>query len=287
MDKVVKIVYCSDMHLELNPYKQIDMPDGDYLFLAGDITSAGVLQPHKTDANSRKAKARFVKFLETTKKFKHVYYVMGNHEHYDSIFTETKSTLAKFISQYSDNFTILDNDIASLDSDTLVLGCTFWTDFNNHNPIDMHACEFGMNDYRWIDRKDNIDLTYEERHSGKPIRSQNKITAEYIYQEHMMSKNFINKMCELNHDKKIILLTHHPLTYQGLNKQHSGNGLDPAFASNCDDIFHYHENISHAIFGHTHVVKEFAINNTMLYSNACGYSMEPMWKQFQYKVLEL
>jgi 3',5'-cyclic AMP phosphodiesterase CpdA len=270
----MKVVYGSDIHLEHNPLNMgLEFPDGDVLVLPGDIVSAGNLLANKNDAKSRSVKKQFIQFIKKTKKYKKVIYVMGNHEHYDSIFSETVEILNNFVKEHSDNWVILDNDFVIID-DVIFIGSTFWTNFNNYNLSDMITIQLGMPDYKFVwKNKDN------------------KIDTEFIYSENQKSMIFLNSLLAHfraeDNKKQIVLITHHPLTNDGSGSM-MGNSMNGAFYSNLESLL-YDSLISYYIFGHTHIRKEFSIDKTKCLTNGCGYySVEHfLWKSFKFKVLDI
>ena len=266
----MRIVYGSDLHLELNPYKQnLTIPDGDVLILAGDIMSASSIQKWKNDARSRKTKLHVSTFTEQTRKFKNVLYVMGNHEHYGCVFSQTINILKKYLIENNLNWKIMEDNIVDIDG-KLFIGSTFWTDFNKHNFTDMLTAQNGMNDYYWIYK----DLT-------------TPIIPDIIYETNQNSIQFLETVCRENKDLETILITHHPLSHQGVNRMHSGNSLDSAFASNLETIYEKYPQITHHFHGHTHIIKEYEIYDTKIYSNACGYEHEKIYNSFEWKIIDI
>lgn len=272
----MKLIYGSDIHLEHNPLNMgLEFPDGDILILPGDIVSAGHLFSHMNDAKSRSVKKQFTQFIKKTKKYKKVLYVMGNHEHYDCIFSETANVLTSFINEITDNWVLLDNDYLIID-DVNFIGSTIWTNFNNYNISDMIAVQLGMPDYKWIWKNKN-----------------DRITTDFIYSEHCRANSFLKLILHefgtsKNKDNKNVLITHHPLINDGSGSM-MGDGMDSAFFSNLPDLF-YDESIEHYFFGHTHIRKEFEVYNTKCHTNGCGYrnyGEHLLWQSFKFKTVEL
>ena len=90
----MKIQLASDVHLEFGPIS-LDNHGADVLVLSGDICVAADLM----DVNNEDVLDRFDRsttihkfFQECCARFKHVIYIMGNHEHYHGDFATTFNT---------------------------------------------------------------------------------------------------------------------------------------------------------------------------------------------------
>ena len=91
----------------------------------------------------------FRNFLkQASQLFKHVVYVMGNHEFYGGRFFGSILHLQEELEPF-ENIYLLENNAKELDG-VLFLGATFWTDFNKHDPISMYDAGLFMNDYKSI-----------------------------------------------------------------------------------------------------------------------------------------
>ena len=270
----MKISYVSDIHMEfLNPPDFSQESGGDVLLLVGDITTAAMLRSHRTDADARKHSKHLAKFKkDLIDKYDAVYMVMGNHEHYNSIFKNTKQELIEGFTRHDlTKIRILDNDTVKLYDWTLV-GATLWTDFNRADPYSMYMVEKGMNDFRLIGKEDVSDMNYFNRTSNR------KIDAQFILHEHQTSLAYIYDVVKSNN--KVIVMTHHAPTSLSLNTEHSGNYLDHAYFSNLSDIILDNPSIKYWICGHSHIQKEYEVGVCKVLSNCRGYYMEKCSKTF-------
>jgi Icc-related predicted phosphoesterase len=270
----MKISYVSDIHMEfLNPPDFSQESGGDVLLLVGDITTAAMLRSHRTDADARKHSKYLAKFKkDLIDKYDAVYMVMGNHEHYNSIFKNTKQELIEGFTRHNlTKIRILDNDTVKLYDWTLV-GATLWTDFNRADPYSMYMVEKGMNDFRLIGKEDVSDMNYFNRTSNR------KIDAQFILHEHQTSLAYIYDVVKSN--DKVIVMTHHAPTSLSLNTEHSGNFLDHAYFSNLSDIILDNPSIKYWICGHSHIQKEYEVGVCKVLSNCRGYYMEKCSKTF-------
>jgi Icc-related predicted phosphoesterase len=270
----MKISYLSDVHLEF-----LNWPDfsketgGDVLLLAGDITTAAMFRPHRTDSDAKKHSKYLKKFkTDLIDKYDAVYMVMGNHEHYNSIFKNTKQDLIDGFARHDLNkIRILDNDSVKIGDWTLV-GATLWTDFNHADPFTMFTVEKGMNDYRLIGKEDVSDMNYFNRTSNR------KIDAQFILEQHQTSLSYIYEVAKEN--DKVIVMTHHAPTSKSLNTDHSGNSLDYAYFSNLSDLILDRESIKFWIHGHTHMTVDYDVGQCRVLSNQRGYYIEKSAKLF-------
>ena len=270
----MKISYLSDIHLEF-----INWPDfsketgGDVLLLAGDITTAAMVRPHRTDADARKHSKYLNKFkTDLIDKYDAVYMVMGNHEHYNSIFKNTKQDLLDGFARHDlTKIRILDNDSVKI-GDWTLFGATLWTDFNRADPFTMYVVEKGMNDYKLIGKEDVSDMNYFNRTSNR------KIDAQFILNEHQTSLSYLYQVAKEN--DKVIVMTHHASTSKSLNTDHSGNSLDHAYFSNLSDLILDTESIKYWICGHSHNQTEYDVGQCKVLMNCRGYYMEKCAKTF-------
>ena len=270
----MKISYVSDLHFEF-----LNWPDfsqeygGDVLLLAGDITTAAMIRSHRTDADARKHSKYLTKFKkDLIDKYDAVYMVMGNHEHYNSIFKNTKQDLIDGFARHDlSKIRILDNDTVKLNDWTLV-GATLWTDFNRADPFTMFTVEKGMNDFRLIGKEDISDMNYFNRISNR------KIDAQFILEQHQTSLAYIYDVVKSN--DKVIVMTHHAPTSKSVNIDHSGNFLDYAYFSVLSDIILDNPSIKYYIHGHTHMNVDYMVGDCRVLANQRGYHFEKSAKYF-------
>lgn len=86
------------------------------MLLCGDITTGNILRLIRTDAESKSQKKFFMKHIKPLcEKYKHVYYIMGNHEHYGSNFLETYTYLQEAFQEMKLPIVIFDNTYTDFD----------------------------------------------------------------------------------------------------------------------------------------------------------------------------
>ena len=270
----MKISYVSDLHFEFLNWPDFSQESGgDVLLLAGDITTAAMIRSYRTDADAKKHSKYLTKFKkDLIDKYDAVYMVMGNHEHYNSIFKNTKQDLIDGFARHDlTKIRILDNDTVKLNDWTLV-GATLWTDFNRADPFTMFTVEKGMNDYKMIGKEDVSDMNYFNRTSNR------KIDAQFILDQHQTSLAYIYDVVKNN--DKVIVMTHHAPTSLSVNTEHSGNFLDYAYFSNLSDIILDNPSIKYYIHGHTHMSVDYMVGDCRVLANQRGYYFEKSAKLF-------
>lgn len=275
----MKVSYVSDLHLEFGNYPDILANDsgGDVLILAGDITVTTYLRKDRTDKDSTKNKARIKRLADDLfSKYDRVLYVMGNHEHYGSIYKRTYKNLREGLDELGliEKVTILEDDHTVIDGVPFV-GATLWSDFFNADPSAMYIAEKGMNDFHVIGSLDVDDINYFNKNDSR------RITPEFILSVHKQSREYFDYIAKFYEKKDVVVISHHAPTYQSLNKIHSGNSLDGAYASNLSEFILDRPNIKYWIHGHCHMNTDYMVGNCRVLSNQRGYPSEESFNTFQ------
>jgi predicted phosphohydrolase len=251
----MKLHVLSDLHLEFSP---LDLSGGDTLLLAGDICVAAYLKESRTERTAMKHKdacAQF--FFEECAKYKKVYMIAGNHEHYSGVFDETIGILREYLKD--SNVQVLDNETVDL-GDWCLVGGTLWTDFNINDFFAKSKAKVGMNDFHLVKKKrENDDLT--------PFSPDDTVV------EHELT---LTKLQEVlyNRDlmyKPLIVMTHHCPTYQSIHPKYEGSILNYAYASDLSNLILTNPNIKYWIHGHTHDSFDYIVDQCRVIANPRGY----------------
>jgi len=284
----MKLCIASDLHLEIGGFpasmvQQFAQP-ADVLILAGDITCARYLDRKRTDKESRSGRKNFDNLIKTFANFRHVLYVVGNHEHYGSVFSSTVPALKLYLQ--GTNATVLDNDMITIDNTTFI-GSTLWTNYRNGNPLEMLAAEQGMNDFRQIQLVEMTKIPYVNRKSASFARQQGRITAQSILTEHHKSLTFIQSTLAATRERRAVVITHHAPSFQSQDFINRGSALAASFCSALDDVVAT-DNIDLWIHGHTHDNVDYKIGQTRVIANHRGYAgYEQVAKTFKPLYLEI
>jgi predicted phosphodiesterase len=246
----MRVHFMSDLHLEFGRHT-IDLPTGDVLVLAGDVTVAHSLDATRDDMRSRKTQTRTREFFDHARSnFDHVIYVAGNHEHYHGDIKTTGDILSEHVSSGCVRF--VENEAVEVDGVTF-LCCTLWSDMCKRDPTSLKQVNRGLQDFSLI-------ASGEERFSA--------LQAADV---HDASVSWLRRELNTRQDRPAIIVTHHAPSLQGLAPGFSHNGLDGGFASDLEHIAIEHPNIHSWIFGHTHVRKSFTVGQTIFRANCAGY----------------
>jgi len=243
----MKIKILSDLHLEHYSACQVfpNIGRGDVLILAGDILTAKAL---KTNGYLHLVYERFLN--DCAWNYKHVLYVMGNHEFYGYNYEGTLKTIKENLPA---NFHLLENDTFQIQNWNFI-GMTLWTDFRNENPLEMMEAQQNINDYKMI----RIGSNYRKMNANDTLAFHKK-SKEYL----------LNQLQTLN--ENVFVISHHAPSYQSVAPQFKteANG---AYVSNLDNLILYHPQIKYWIHGHTHTPFDYLIGDCRVICNPGGYS---------------
>lgn len=242
----------SDLHMDFAKYKITPLPNDSesVLILAGDLGEGG----------SPRA------FVEReAPNFKHVIYVLGNHEFYRREYHEVIQYW-KDIEAQIDNLHVLHNETLELDG-ARFLGTTLWTDMNNANWHDMQAAKLVMRDY---DSVRIITDTCTKKHRYKDKLVGRTLTPEDTVAFHAEAMAFLDAELSKEFDGTTNVITHHSPSTSLLEDVYRDSKVNSAFHANCDRLFTQYD-IHNWFYGHTHHATQKVLGNTSVYSNPRGY----------------
>ncbi len=142
LNKVMKIQYASDLHIEfpeneaflkVNPIK----PIGDILVLAGDIVPLTVFDKYQD----------FFNYLSDN--FENTYWIAGNHEYY---YSDLANKRGVFHEKIKENVHFLNNSIVKYENIELLF-TTLWSKIS---PTNQWTIFNNMNDFRLIKHLDDL-----------------------------------------------------------------------------------------------------------------------------------
>lgn len=271
----MKFDLVSDCHIEIGGISELYWkPDAwkqgaDTLVMAGDMTSIDFLK-----GKSAKSGLGRELFVELSKMYKDVIWVMGNHEFYHNMYNfNVQNAKDLMIKIGASNIKVLERESIEIE-DAIFYGTTLWTDMDKGNPVTMNAIQSGMNDYAQIKM---VDEYLEWRYL---------VPADTVTLHKMMRRG-IEKFIETKSDKKKVLVTHHAPSYQSVPAEYRGHELNAAYASELFDVL-YDSDIKVAVHGHMHEPADYMINNTRVTSNPRGYyGLEASAYNFSVKTIEV
>lgn len=194
---------------------------------------------------------------ELSTKFKKVICLLGNHDYYN------KDIINNWIPNkelLNDNIIILNRNYYETD-DSVFIGCTLWSDFNNLDWFVIDNAKRNINDFYKIKINNN------------------KFTPNDAFDLHQLDKGFLKNTLELfkNTNKKIIVMTHFLPSFSLINEKWktADNPLNYYFSANCDDIINEYNNvINYWLYGHTHDHTNTPLGDIKFLCNPLGYPNE-------------
>lgn len=255
----MKIHLASDLHVEFGP---LELPGGDVLLLAGDVSEARYLK-HLNNCHPNSHALQVSQFwLNEITKYDRVYYVLGNHEYYNNKYWKVHDYLR---ANLPTNVELLENDTVALDDDTLLVGACMWTDCNKYDDLTMFHLRAMMSDYSAITYKHEIG-SYP---GGEHYR---KIRPEDTCAIHRRSLDYFRHVVKENRDKKIVCMTHHAPSFSSVNESYKHDTLmNGGYASDLSEFILDHDNIKYWFHGHMHDPVDYMIGDCRVLSNPRGY----------------
>lgn len=223
------------------------------LIVAGDLATA-----HKA--------GRIVTFFElVVPRFKHVVYVLGNHEHYGCNLHESEAIIRHELSQRIDmrKMSIMGNTPASVVvKGVAFIGGTLWTDYMGGDYRAMTMAARFMRDHSVI---------------GSNVGKGDTFQPEEAFRIHVESVAKIREIAGELSDHPIVIVSHHLPSFDCVDEQYKTGSHEPllngAFASNLDALI-IELKPRYWFFGHTHTSFNGTIGDTRLICNPLGYPHE-------------
>ena len=250
------VTVVSDLHLE---FEGCQLPGGDLLWLLGDTLVADYLREVRNDSDARSQKKRYRKFAQELAKYAEVYLIMGNHEPYHGVLTDTGELIRDFLSEFAPNTRYLENETVEIDG-VRFIASTLWATYGYGTSNHM-AIQSGMNDFKLI------HVPCESDKSGFKTRKFRVEDANRLHQEALA---FINEAVQT--EFSCVLMTHHAPTYLACNRKRFPNGdMDDAYASNQAPLILANPQIKCWFSGHSHYRYRHKIGETVVAANPRGY----------------
>jgi Icc-related predicted phosphoesterase len=268
----MKIQLVSDLHLEFEDVNIKNESNADVLILSGDILVADDLRNQPADLSladipdegygrARRALRYRDFFLRVSFQFKHVIYVMGNHEHYHGKFDKSAGIIRETIGYLNiHNIHLLDRDIKEIDGVHFV-GGTMWTDCNKGDPMTQYHLEHCMTDFRVI------RIAGENFKKFLPMRTVMEFTKTRDY--------FKTVIGNLPKDAKIVVCSHHAPSHLSIHEIYKNDTLmNGGYSSDLSEFILDHPQIKLWTHGHMHNNFDYMIGDTRVVCNPKGYPGE-------------
>lgn len=267
----MRIKVVSDLHLEFGPITIPNTTGADVLILSGDIAVADDMKSFMP--------TRYLDFFkQVNNDYKHVLYVLGNHEHYHGDFRYSHSVIScRLVEEGLDNIIVMDCDSVDI-GHVRFIGGTLWTNFNDADPIAMHAAKSMMNDYR------GVKNSYREVSFKVPLYEDGKVVGHKFKKEiakfspedsieyHRKMLKYVDFRRQDNPDNlDIVVIGHHCPSYSSISEQYVGDTLNPAYASNLSDYILDRPDIKLWTHGHVHSRFDYMIGDCRVVCNPRGY----------------
>lgn len=289
----MKISYCSDLHLEFGSTTLFNVDGADVLVLAGDIIT-GVDLHHK-DPNgilgARMSDRYHTFFEECSRNFKHVIYVMGNHEYYDGDFATMVENIRSKLA-YLQNVYVLDRQVKKI-GDVTFVGSTLWTDMNDEDPLTLLHLKDRMNDFSCIknsarkvyrrvpiyekDTEGNVmkneagyAIQIGEKFKEEPARFSPEDALDY----HRKCLDYIKEIVQNRKEgDKFVVVGHHAPSIQSIHQKYKYDQImNGGYMSSLEEFILDRPSIKLWIHGHVHDMFDYNIGETRVVCNPRGYS---------------
>lgn len=256
----------SDLHLE---FGDMTLPGGDVLIISGDAFEARDFREKDYDPEmvtlpferSNKRPDRCYRFLleECSQKYRHVIWVMGNHEHYNFTFNKTYDHIK---SQLPTNVYLLEKESIEIEG-VLFLGATLWTDMNDGDDLTMYHLKGCMNDFRIIKYHNEQNDYY-------------RFQPEIAYRHHKDTLAFFRIALENNRARPkplpVVVVTHHAPSKLSIKPRYADDHLmNGGYSSDLSEFMLDHPEIRVWTHGHTHDEFKYQIGETTVLCNPRGY----------------
>lgn len=246
----------SDIHLE-----HFDRPDqlsaiapiwegndAEVCILAGDITKAEIFKRGEKSV-SRAITTEF--FEKVSSSYSKVFYVPGNHEHYDGDFKTTTKLLKQSLRCF-DNISVLETSSEYYGGWHFV-GATLWTSF-----LDSPVERFKMG-----------DIMSDFKGSIRVGPSYSRLTTDMVYRAHSESLYWMERAIPTLRGPVFIITHHAPTLRSSVDPEYAQ--YVPAYCNRLEEFILSHPSIKFWAHGHIHDRVEYEVGECRVVNNCLGY----------------
>ena len=297
----MRVAICSDIHLEFGDINLQNTDNADVLILGGDIcVAADIGRPDDGNIFEGARSTRIADFFKRCSfQFPHVILIMGNHEHYNGDFAETKNKLQSMLeSNMLSNVYLLDKETKVID-DTTFIGGTLWTDMNNEDSLTMRHLTGMMNDFRCVKNSNRMvqrmvpiydpnpdwtpdgknGLRYATNEVGQYIKIGEKRKEEIstfspqdAFDDHKKMLGYLKVMLEGKHTEKFVVVGHHAPSKLSTHPRYKDEEImNGGYSSDLSAFILDNPQIKLWTHGHTHEDFDYMLGSTRIVCNPRGY----------------
>lgn len=262
----MRVSVMSDLHLD---FADLTLPGGDVLILSGDICEAKRMKPDMYNPDmvllehERKDQRpdRYNRFFEEEcAKYRKVFMVMGNHEHYGFQYHKTYNHIRE---QLPANVHLLEDECYELDG-VLFIGATLWTDMNRGDELTLFHMKSMMNDYRQITMFNEVKNVY---HRLQPERTM----ADHYKTVGYLKSVMANRRAE-GKTGPVVICTHHAPSKVSIKPRYLNDTImNGAYSSDLSEFMLDYPEIKVWTHGHTHDQFDYMIGECRVVCNPRGY----------------
>jgi hypothetical protein len=200
-------------------------------------------------------------FQRVSFQFKHVIYIMGNHEHYHGKFDKSADIIRETLGYLNvNNVHLLDRDTVEIDG-VYFIGGTMWTDCNKGDPMTQYHLEHCMTDFRVI------RIAGENFKKFLPMRTVMEFTKTRDY--------FKTVIENLPKDSKIVVCSHHAPSHLSIHEIYKNATLmNGGYSSDLSEFILDRPQIRAWTHGHMHNNFDYLVGDTRVMCNPHGYPGE-------------
>ena len=297
----MRVAICSDIHLEFGDINLQNTDNADVLILGGDIcVAADIGRPDDSNIFEGARSNRIVDFFKRCSfQFPHVILIMGNHEHYNGDFAESKNKLQSMLeSNMLSNVYLLDKETKVID-DTTFIGGTLWTDMNNGDELTLYQLRTMMNDFRCVKNSNRMvqrmvpiyepnpdwtpdgknGLRYATNEAGQYIKIGEKkkedvstFSPQDAFDDHKKMLAYLKVMLEGKHTEKFVVVGHHAPSKLSTHPRYKNEEImNGGYSSDLSAFILDNPQIKLWTHGHTHEDFDYMLGSTRIVCNPRGY----------------
>jgi len=257
----MKIHLISDCHLN---FEDLELPGGDVLIMAGDIVEAGHLRISDNLQRNTFLADRYRRFLKhELAKYRHVIYVLGNHEHYNNVYFDTFERIKK---ELPGNVYLLEAESITID-DVHFFGGTFWTDMNKRDPLVLRYVDKNLSDFSVI-KHNSFQVKNIYGNSYYTDKFSTSFVADVFTDTVTKLKDFLLK----HKENKVVVISHHAPCQLSINEKYKDDfPMNYGYFSDLSNLILDNPQIKTWVHGHMHDSVDYMLGKTRVICNPRGY----------------